>query len=254
MKVIIAGSRTVRDYNIIERAIQNSKFNITEVISGNAKGADALGELYAFNNNIPVKRFPANWNRYGKKAGYVRNTEMAEYADGLVAIWDGISNGTKHMISHKESHNLNTYVHKFLECSSKGEKQLSAFYAKVKFFGKSDSIENHYQLSKVVNGAKPKSWKDVKGNVPDAFVVNDVVYAKELLSQWYKLLWIKYLDNNPDLVSYASQFDDYNDMFRSNKTINCQADVIYQYIKEGRKSVIDDCHELISFMRSKNNH
>jgi len=71
---------------------------ITEVVSGGAKGVDRLGELWAQKRNIPITRFPAEWNKYGKRAGYIRNKEMALYADALLAIWDGESKGTKHMI------------------------------------------------------------------------------------------------------------------------------------------------------------
>jgi hypothetical protein len=99
MKVIIAGSRTLSDYGIIELAVTNSKFTPIEIISGCAKGADRLGELFAKNHNLPVKYFPADWNRFGKAAGYKRNQQMAEYGDALVAVWDGKSKGTGHMIN-----------------------------------------------------------------------------------------------------------------------------------------------------------
>ena len=96
MKTIIAGSRTITDYQLIEDCCQLE--NITEVVSGTARGVDKLGEQYANNHNIPVKLFPANWDYYGKSAGYKRNEEMADYADQLIAFWDGNSRGTEHMI------------------------------------------------------------------------------------------------------------------------------------------------------------
>ena len=68
------------------------------VISGTANGADKLGEEWASIGNIPIERYPADWATYGKRAGYVRNAEMAEVADCLVACWDGESKGTGHMI------------------------------------------------------------------------------------------------------------------------------------------------------------
>ena len=98
MKVIIAGSRGIYDYNTILEAIKKSNFNISEVVSGKAIGVDQLGERYANENNISLKLFPANWTEHGKRAGYLRNEEMAEYADALIAVWDGASRGTKHMI------------------------------------------------------------------------------------------------------------------------------------------------------------
>lgn len=101
MKAIIAGSRDAIDYSHLLTAI--NAFNltgkeITEVVSGTARGADKMGEKWAKENDIPVKRFPANWNKYGKSAGYRRNEEMAEYADYLIALWDFESRGTKHMV------------------------------------------------------------------------------------------------------------------------------------------------------------
>lgn len=71
---------------------------ITEVVSGGARGIDQAGEWWAATKGIPVKVFCADWAVLGKGAGMHRNVEMAKYADCLVAIWDGKSSGTKHMI------------------------------------------------------------------------------------------------------------------------------------------------------------
>jgi len=102
MKVIIAGSRNfpTEHSDIIWCSIATSKFEITEVVSGGAIGADRFGEVYARQNKIPIKKFLPDWNRYGKSAGFIRNEQMANYADALIAIWDGKSNGTKNMIGH----------------------------------------------------------------------------------------------------------------------------------------------------------
>lgn len=70
-----------------------------EIVSGAARGADALGERYAAERGLAVKQFPADWDRYGRSAGYRRNAEMAEYADAAVVFWDGKSKGSKHMIN-----------------------------------------------------------------------------------------------------------------------------------------------------------
>lgn len=110
MKTIIAGSRTIYDYNCLKNAIAASKFNISTVISGTAKGADKLGEIYAKNRKIPLEQFPANWNKYGKSAGYIRNAEMAKNADALIALWDGKSKGTKHMIDIANKNNLIVFI------------------------------------------------------------------------------------------------------------------------------------------------
>jgi len=98
MQVIIAGSRTAWKYDDLIMAVQESGFDITEVVSGCAPGADRLGERFAKQYNIPVKKFPADWNKHGKSAGVLRNLEMAEYAEALIALWDGKSKGTAHMI------------------------------------------------------------------------------------------------------------------------------------------------------------
>lgn len=110
MKTIIAGSRTITEYQYILDAIHESEFEITEIVSGTAKGVDILGERYAKESNILLTKYPADWNKYGKSAGYIRNAEMAKYADQLIAIWDGDSRGTKNMIDIAEKHNLKIYV------------------------------------------------------------------------------------------------------------------------------------------------
>jgi hypothetical protein len=71
---------------------------VTEVVSGCAHGADKLGERWAASLKIPVARFPADWDTHGKRAGFIRNSEMAEYADACIVFWNGTSKGTKHMI------------------------------------------------------------------------------------------------------------------------------------------------------------
>jgi hypothetical protein len=99
MKVIIAGSRNFNDYNLLKSSCDNllTQFNNIEIVSGTARGADKLGEKYAREKGYGIKQFPANWN-LGKSAGYIRNDEMAQYSDMLIAFWDGTSKGTKHMI------------------------------------------------------------------------------------------------------------------------------------------------------------
>ena len=119
MKVIIAGSRNITDFNTVKRAIEASEYNITEIVSGAAIGVDQLGEEYAIQNNIDIKIFTAKvytllnmeWSVYGKSAGYKRNEQMAEYADALIAIWDGVSKGTKHMIDIMRVRNKANFVY-----------------------------------------------------------------------------------------------------------------------------------------------
>lgn len=110
MKTIIAGSRNIDLYSVLEDAVKESGFQITQVVSGGAKGVDRLGETYASKNNIPLTVSLADWEAYGRKAGIVRNQEMAAYADALIAIWDGTSPGTKNMIDEAKKRNLKVFV------------------------------------------------------------------------------------------------------------------------------------------------
>lgn len=109
MKVIIAGSRDL--YGPVDLAVNNSGFNITEVVSGTARGIDKSGEHWAAGSGIPVKQFVADWDKHGKAAGIIRNNDMACYADALIAIWDGKSKGTLHMINNMVNLKKPVYVY-----------------------------------------------------------------------------------------------------------------------------------------------
>jgi len=99
-RVIVAGGRGFNNYPLMKERLNVLLANQPEVtiISGTAAGADRLGERYAEERELPVERYPAQWDLHGKAAGYKRNQQMAEVADALVAFWDGQSRGTKHMI------------------------------------------------------------------------------------------------------------------------------------------------------------
>ena len=96
--VIIAGSRGITDYEEVKQAYIQADLPIRTIVSGKANGVDTLGEKLAKELKVPVLEYPADWDKYGKSAGYVRNKEMAVVADALIAIWDGESKGTKNMI------------------------------------------------------------------------------------------------------------------------------------------------------------
>ena len=118
-KVIVAGSRTAGQ-DVDAYLLLESKLNILlkrksithdiVIVSGTANGADKMGEHYATVYNYKVERYPADWNRFGKRAGYIRNETMAQNADALVALWDGESRGTKHMIDIAGQHFLPTRI------------------------------------------------------------------------------------------------------------------------------------------------
>jgi len=110
-KTIIAGSRDFADYSQVVEAVSKCGWEVSSVVSGTARGADRLGEVYAEENSLPLYKYPAEWDKYGKSAGYKRNTLMAENADALIALWNGESRGTKHMIDIATTKGLQVYVH-----------------------------------------------------------------------------------------------------------------------------------------------
>jgi hypothetical protein len=115
-KIIIAGSRRLpalditeyhhwndpdkryKVYNILEELIFESKLEITTVISGTCWGMDKLGEEWALTNNVPIISMPAEWKKYGKGAGPIRNTAMAKIGDALICILAEGSRGAQHMV------------------------------------------------------------------------------------------------------------------------------------------------------------
>lgn len=118
MKIIIAGSRTIIDKHKINVAISNgikklvpfNKINEIVVISGGAKGVDLEGEKWAESFNFPIKKIIPDWEKLGKKAGYIRNAEMVKEADALIAIWDERSKGTKHTIDLAKKKKIPIYI------------------------------------------------------------------------------------------------------------------------------------------------
>lgn len=135
MKTIIAGSRTITDkQHVFDAAFRAGTYygiKITEVVSGAAPGVDRKGEEYAADVGIPVKQFPvkdAEWknltapgarivtrtdgSQYNANAAHDRNQRMADYAEALIAIWDGKSPGTRDMISRARKRGLKIYIHK----------------------------------------------------------------------------------------------------------------------------------------------
>ena len=117
-RVIIAGSRDFNDYNLLKEKCDTfleikRMVNDIQIVSGGARGADSLGERYAAEKGYHLQLFNADWEKYGKSAGYKRNVEMAENADALIAFWDGQSRGTEHMIRTARDHKLPVRVVRF---------------------------------------------------------------------------------------------------------------------------------------------
>lgn len=101
MYCCICGSREFTDYDILEKAL-SSVIKPTQpciIVSGAARGADKLGEIYAEKHDLVCLKFPADWDKYGKKAGMIRNSEMANCANRFFIFWDGLSLGTRGMLS-----------------------------------------------------------------------------------------------------------------------------------------------------------
>lgn len=118
MKLIIAGGRDFNDYTLLrsklDHLLQNIPTDNIEIVSGGARGADSLGEQYANGRGIKVKQFTPEWKNpdgtVNRAAGHIRNRKMGDYADTLVAFWDGQSKGTKGMIDYAIKKGLSVRV------------------------------------------------------------------------------------------------------------------------------------------------
>ena len=108
MKVAVIGSRGFTHYELVKETL--SKLEITLIVSGGAKGADTLGEQYAKENNIPTKIFLPDWTKHGKCAGMLRNTDIINEADIVVAFWDGSSKGCKDSITKAQKQNKKVLI------------------------------------------------------------------------------------------------------------------------------------------------
>lgn len=123
-KVIVAGSRSFNDYELAFKYLDKVKL-ITEcmkksmtIVSGMARGADSIGVDYAKSRGLNIIEMPADWNKYGKSAGYRRNLEMGKLANSAMVFWDGESKGSEHMINIMNE--LNKPVWVILYNKSKG--------------------------------------------------------------------------------------------------------------------------------------
>lgn len=106
-KLIVAGGRDFNDYDLLSRVlIAMADVELADkavsIVSGMARGADRLAVQFAREHGVKLYEFPADWDSYGKYAGYYRNKKMGNFSDGLLAFWDGKSRGTKHMIEYMQ--------------------------------------------------------------------------------------------------------------------------------------------------------
>lgn len=119
--IIVAGSRNLENYNVVKKVLNNyislKDFKTQPtIVCGMAQGADMLGYKFAKENNFPIKEYPANWDLYQKRAGHIRNEQMAKYASNngkgvLIAFWNGESKGTESMISYAKKYKLEIHVY-----------------------------------------------------------------------------------------------------------------------------------------------
>lgn len=113
-KLVIAGSREFVNYKLFSEKVDEyisviGKEKI-EIVSGGARGADSMAIRYAKEHNIGCVVFNADWDKFGKSAGYKRNAQMADYGDALLCFWDTVSKGTKHMIDLALNRKLNVTI------------------------------------------------------------------------------------------------------------------------------------------------
>ncbi len=112
MKLAVVGSRGFDNYEILKTVIDEIRtaYEITTIVSGGAVGADTFAEQYAEENGIEMVVFPAEWKRFGKKAGFLRNNTIWSNSDIGVAFWDGKSKGTAHSFDISRKHRKLLYV------------------------------------------------------------------------------------------------------------------------------------------------
>lgn len=116
MKLAVIGSRSFSDYGLLKDTLD--AYDIDIIISGGARGADNLAEVYAHQNSIPKRIFLPDWGAYGRAAGMIRNKDIVENCDMLIAFWDGESRGTYNSIQLAEKLGKPAHIVQFLQ---KGE-------------------------------------------------------------------------------------------------------------------------------------
>lgn len=112
MKILICGSRGINDPALVAHAIEKSGMKPTHIVSGGARGVDTLARFYAQSRGIEFSEYVADWDKYGKRAGYIRNCVMIGAVEAVIAVWDGKSPGTKHSIDYATSRGKEVFVFK----------------------------------------------------------------------------------------------------------------------------------------------
>lgn len=116
MRLAVIGSRDFNDYVVLSCYLDTFRKecgDIDLIVSGGARGADTLAERYAKEHGIETLIFPAEWKKYGKRAGYIRNEDIIKNCDIVIAFWDGKSRGTKHSLDLAEKYDKKVYIESF---------------------------------------------------------------------------------------------------------------------------------------------
>lgn len=164
MKVIIAGSRHIEDYDVLKELIESSGWDIDEVVSGGCRGVDEMGERWARENDIPVRGFAADWAKYGREAGELRNREMAQYADGLILLWDAKSPGASCMMRESARADIPIRHHVYglnLADIGSAEQAVMGYY----WSGKGRLVHRHSHWE----------WEQADGDAPE--VCEEIVHS-----------------------------------------------------------------------------
>jgi uncharacterized protein YeaO (DUF488 family) len=240
MRVIVAGTRSFNDYNLLKKVLNNKlkKYNDLTILCGCAQGADTLGKRWTKENGYKVEEYPAKWDDFGKKAGYIRNEKMAKNADALIAFWDEKSKGTKHMINFATEYNLNIKVIKY---KNKSKIYLSSL-------SKSKNLpDNVIKLFIARQPIKNMGKYDLKH-------VTELAPSKELLYDYKgdKITWKEYVDlyreemRSINARKMLNKIIDYLDMCNDIALIcycgsssNCHRNIVGNYFKEIGKEVIN---------------
>ncbi len=300
IKLAIIGGRDFQDYELVKATVAKVKSEIVAIVSGGAKGADSLAERYAREHGIPVEVYPADWNKHGRRAGFLRNQDIISACDAVIAFWDGVSAGTRSSIEIADKAGKSVHIEgydnsdptalapvaetkpnpyyqrvrtdaegrRFLQCHSKGAKEYSPFFCYVNALGIYQTIEDHYQSTKLFINKRhelyqAQNWRDAKGyqrnedNVLAAYVLpNGLDLGKsnskvtDLVIQWYIALWHKFLRANPELVTAAQGYDGYEDIFEGKFPFS-QAKVMAQVCKEGVESLYPMYAELRELLKTE---
>lgn len=118
IRCIVAGGRDFNNYKLLRKKLDKIFYDTLPddivIISGGARGADHCGEAYAVERGLQLEVMPADWDKYGRSAGHIRNREMAKVATHCVVFWDGQSSGSRNMIELAELYELELRVIRYI--------------------------------------------------------------------------------------------------------------------------------------------